>query len=168
MRNIEDIYDVQNPELKSLLHKSYGATFNAEDHKEPEETQVLDKTAKRAKLQALLSSLSDTGSSRDDIIYVFTKILIVDFALKNNLPKVFYGDTAQKVAINSLTLLCKGRGADFFDRTSPEEKVFPNATIYRPMNDFLTKEVFKLIKTIFLTYIRSWYMIISLSSTNSL
>jgi len=134
--NLEDIYDLKTETLEEILVKSYGLPLGKAD-----ETAALDKAQKREKLQNLLNSLSDTGSSKEDLLFVFKKLLIADFASRNNIQKILFADTAQKVAINSLTLLCKGRGADLFNQVLPEDKTFSNATIYRPMNDFLTREV---------------------------
>jgi len=72
---------------------------------------------------------------------VFKKLLIVDFAHKKKIAKVLVGDTAQKIAIKSLTLLCKGRGGDLFNDVAIEDKRFGDVSIVRPMNEFLSKEV---------------------------
>jgi len=135
--NIEDIYDLKSETLEDILVKTYGISAD----KANENQASLDKAQKRQKIQNLLNSLSDTGSSKEDILFVFKKLLIADFATRNNIQKVIVADTAQKVAINSLTLLCKGRGADIFNQVVPEDKTFSNVTFYRPMNDFLTKEI---------------------------
>ena len=133
--------------LEEILVKSYGLPLGKAD-----ETAALDKAQKREKLQNLLNSLSDTGSSKEDLLFVFKKLLIADFASRNNIQKILFADTAQKVAINSLTLLCKGRGADLFNQVLPEDKTFSNATIYRPMNDFLTREVKEITLVHFLNF----------------
>jgi len=93
------------------------------------------------KLKQVLTTLSDTGSSKEDVLFQFKQYLIHDFALKNGVTKIALGDTAQKIAVKSLSQICKGRGANLLNEVGIIDAKFPELKVTRPMNDLLTKEV---------------------------
>lgn len=71
----------------------------------------------------------------------FKQYLIHDFAMKNGITKIAVGDTAQKIAVKSLSQIVKGRGANLLDDVGVIDAKFPEVKLTRPMNDLLTKEV---------------------------
>lgn len=61
--------------------------------------------------------------------------------MKNGITKIAVGDTAQKIAVKSLSQIVKGRGANLLDDVGVIDAKFPEVKLTRPMNDLLTKEV---------------------------
>jgi len=141
--NIEDIYDMDSEYLNGKLFKSYNINQNSEEKKTDESPvpQVLTKAGKRLRLIKLLTALSDNGSSKDDMVASFRKLLMLKYALDKKLNKLFVAESGQKIATKSLALLCKGRGGDIFNDLAIQDKRFEDVTIMRPMNEFLTKEI---------------------------
>ena len=139
--NIEDVLHIKNKEIAEFLVSKYNITDELDPKNEKiQAVEVLNLTSKQ-KLKGLFDRLSAVGSCQEDILLHLRNLLIIDFALTKGFKKIFIGDTAQKIAVKSLSSICKGRGANLFSDISIINKTIRGLEILRPMNDFLTKEI---------------------------
>ena len=164
---LEDIYSLKSESITSKFLSK--VTGKEEDAKEPEPSDTSQSsviysssntnqfsTENAERLHNMLNSLSgnnpryfpllilsdiDSGSSREDVLFQFKQYLLLDFAARCKATKVALGDSAQKIAVKSLSQICKGRGASLLNEVGVVDQKFSDLELTRPLNDFLTKEV---------------------------
>ena len=139
--NIEDVLHIKNKEIAEFLVSKYNISDQSDPKNEKIQAIEVSNLTSKQKLKVLFDHLSAVGSCQEDILLHLRNLLIIDFALTNGFKKIFVGDTAQKIAVNSLSSICKGRGVNLFSDISIVNKTIKGLEILRPMNDFLTKEI---------------------------
>ncbi|KAK3680164.1 Cytoplasmic tRNA 2-thiolation protein 2 [Recurvomyces mirabilis] len=82
----------------------------------------------------------NSATSRDDILQLLQRKLVVDFAKRHNCEAILWGDSTTKLAERTLAETAKGRGFNLpwtvSDGESPHGIPF-----YFPMRDLLSKEI---------------------------
>jgi tRNA(Ile)-lysidine synthase TilS/MesJ len=91
----------------------------------------------------LVESLPLESSFREDLIFYLKRILISDFALRNNFKKVLFGTGSHKIACTLMNAICKGRGSSIAHEIAfIDDKNFGGRISFmNPLRDFLEKEI---------------------------
>ena len=69
--------------------------------------------------------------------------MIRDYAKKENIEKIFFGDSGQRTVNNIFSMLCKGKGYSIDEEINYVKKISETEPLFsaKPMRDFIEKEV---------------------------
>ncbi|KAJ1990771.1 Cytoplasmic tRNA 2-thiolation protein 2 [Coemansia spiralis] len=99
-----------------------------------------DSISSKKRLQSLFSSLA-SATDREEMLDIIKTLLLIRLARKAECGVLLMGDSGTRIATKIVSLASRGRGFSLPFEVGAESSWFDNVVVYRPMRDFIMKEI---------------------------